>query len=91
MSTGPLGVDKHGMGKTALYGLNLYDGLPGIALFIAAYSFASKNAEARDLAFRLTARLRLEVKHLGANSNCADGLSGMGALPYVFVQLATWL
>lgn len=24
MSTGPLGVDKHGMGKTALYGLNLY-------------------------------------------------------------------
>ncbi len=91
MSTRPLGVDKHVMGKAALYGLNLYDGLPGIALFIAAYSFASKNAEGRDLAFRLAARLRLEVRHLGANSNCADGLSGMGALPYVFVQLATWL
>jgi lantibiotic modifying enzyme len=91
VSTGQSAVDRHGMGKRAHYGLKLYDGLSGIALFIAAYSFASKNAEARDLAFRLVARLRLEVRHLVTNSNRADGLSGMGALPYVFVQLATWL
>jgi lantibiotic modifying enzyme len=91
VSTGPFAIDKHGMGKRAHYGLKLYDGLSGIALFIAAYSFASKNTEARDLAVLLVARLRLEVRHLVTNSNRADGLSGMGALPYVFVQLATWL
>jgi lantibiotic modifying enzyme len=91
MSTGASGVGKADMGKAAQYDVNLYDGLSGVALFIAAYSFATKDAEARDLAIRLAARLRLEVGHLVTNSNWAGGFSGIGALPYVFVRLATWL
>jgi len=63
VSAGPFAIDKHGMGKRAHYGLKLYDGLSGIALFIAAYSFASKNTEARDLAVPLVGSVVLRRIH----------------------------
>lgn len=84
--------------KPLIPGPQLYDGISGIALFLAAYYFATKDADARDLALRSAVRLRLETKQIAAAtsaahqpSNGTGGLAGVGSLPYAFAQLAIWL
>ena len=79
-------------------GPQLYDGISGTALFLAAYYFATNNQEAHDLALRSAAQLRLATKQTVAISgdghrlaNGSGGLAGVGSLPYALVQLATWL
>ncbi|MBZ5507143.1 MAG: hypothetical protein LAO78_16925 [Acidobacteriia bacterium] len=79
-------------------GPQLYDGISGTALFLAAYYFATNNQDARDLALRSAARLRLAIKQTVAISgdarhtgNGTGGLAGVGSLPYACVQLAAWL
>jgi lantibiotic modifying enzyme len=79
-------------------GPQLYDGISGITLFLAAYYFATKDADALDLALRSVTRLRLRIKqdampHGSAHQPAGGtgGLAGAGSLPYAFSQLATWL
>jgi lantibiotic modifying enzyme len=78
-------------------GPQLYDGISGVALFLAAYYFATKNQDARELALRAAAKLRLSIKqnvtrgHAHQPGNGIGGLVGWGSLPYAFVQLASWL
>jgi lantibiotic modifying enzyme len=78
-------------------GPQLYNGISGIALFLAAYYFATNNQDARDLALRSAARLRLAIQETAADAtdaqrgNGTGGLVGVGSLPYAFVQLAAWL
>jgi lantibiotic modifying enzyme len=94
-ASGDLGADGQ---KPLIPGPQLYDGISGIALFLAAYHFATKDADARDLALHSAARLRLETKQIAAAasaahqpSNGTGGLAGVGSLPYAFAQLAIWL
>lgn len=79
-------------------GPQLYDGTSGIALFLAAYHYATNNQDARDLALRSAARLRFAIKQSATaaslarqSGNGTGGLAGVGSLPYAFVHLAAWL
>lgn len=84
--------------RTAPYGPQLYDGVSGVALFLAAYYLATNDQDARELALRSASQLHLATKQGAANSGSArqhnngtGGLAGIGSLPYAFVQLAAWL
>lgn len=99
---GTASPDSYGSGHEARShltpeGPQLYDGISGVALFFAAYYFATNNQDARDLALRSADRLRLAIKQTVATPGNrphgygTGGLAGVGSLPYAFVQLAAWL
>ena len=82
----------------ALLGPHLYDGSPGVALFLGAFHEVTRDAEARDLALRAIAPLRAKVAQLVAEPERArrlaipvGGLIGLGSYIYVFLRLARWL
>ncbi|HEV8492204.1 MAG TPA: lanthionine synthetase LanC family protein [Candidatus Angelobacter sp.] len=88
----------HDCVRTAPHGPQLYDGISGVALFLAAYYLATNDQDARELALRSASQLHLVTRQGAANSGSArqhsngtGGLAGIGSLPYALVQLAAWL
>lgn len=79
-------------------GPQLFDGTSGIALFLAAYCFATKAADAHDLALRSAVRLRREVAQIANRAGTrlpgiggTGGLRGPASASYALARLADWL
>ena len=79
--------------EQALAGPQFYDGISGIGLFLAAYYFASKRADVRDLALRCALRLRLDMQSdpVAKHTTGTGGLVGPASVLYPLVRLADWL
>ena len=91
-------VFSNASNKSDSVGPQLYDGTSGIALFLAAYYVATKNADARDLALRFAARLRVDIEQMFTGAAPAlhraigtGGLTGLPSVSYALVRLADWL
>jgi type 2 lantibiotic biosynthesis protein LanM len=72
-------------------GLELYDGAPGIALFLAAVARITGDGAYRDLALGAVHPLRRELVHLGDRAGRYLGIGaavGLGSLVYMLVRLA---
>lgn len=79
-------------------GPHLYDGTPGIALFLAALQHVAPNAEYRELALDAIAPLRRKLADIVASPDRArglqlavGGLKGVGGFLYTLVALARFL
>jgi lantibiotic modifying enzyme len=82
----------------ALAGPHLYDGLCGIALFLAAHHSVTSEPEARKKAIGAILPLRLKLANMAATPAqmagrqlALGGFVGLGAFIYTFVQLSQFL
>jgi lantibiotic modifying enzyme len=84
--------------STPFAGPHLYDGILGIALFLAAHDHVSRGKDNRDLVLRAIHPLRLALRELVRDPGRAarirmqvGGLVGLGAYVYAFVRIGQWL
>jgi lantibiotic modifying enzyme len=85
-----------GAARGMLPSLYLYDGISGVALFLAAYYYVTKEPDAQRLALLLSAPVRKEVHRIAAQAHLTPtvaigGMNGLGSHLYTFVRLADWL
>jgi type 2 lantibiotic biosynthesis protein LanM len=67
--------------------LDLYDGLPGIALFLAQLSQRTGEERHRALALRATVTLRRLIERWGETVTEIGGFTGWGGMAYAFAHL----
>jgi lantibiotic modifying enzyme len=86
-------------GKNApIAGPHIYDGILGIALFLAAHDHVRRCKDNRDLVLQAIAPLRRTLRELIRDQERAGrilmlvgGLVGLGAFVYAFVRIGEWL
>ena len=85
-------------GQPQLIGPHVYDGISGVALFLAAYYSATGNGPARDLALSSLGPLIAKLAELDTRrqegrpkSMAIGGLVGLGSFLYAFLKSAYWL
>jgi type 2 lantibiotic biosynthesis protein LanM len=84
-----LGLSSAGGGLSVVpLGADLYDGLPGVALFLAHLGRLSGDADATRLASKTVTRLRRQIDDGLAPLTTIGAFSGWGGLVYAYTQLA---
>lgn len=78
--------------QLAPLGADLYNGAPGVALFLAAYAKVANDDQSRDLALRGIAALRHDLLGFDATRSARalgiGGSSGLGSVVYAFTSIA---